>query len=138
MSCTTRALLTAAALACLGVAMPLAQPKVPTPQSAIGFEPCADYKLATYEQIEDYFRKLAAAAPARIKLVDIGKTAEGRTQVLAIISSEDNLRQLEKYKGIGVRIEDDMLITRDGVKWMTAALPRSIADIEAFIAKARR
>jgi Xaa-Pro aminopeptidase len=44
----------------------------------------------------------------------------------------------EKYKGIGVRIEDDMLITPEGVKWMTAALPRSIADIEAFIAKARR
>jgi Xaa-Pro aminopeptidase len=44
----------------------------------------------------------------------------------------------EKYKGIGVRIEDDMVITQDGVKWMTAALPRSIADIEAFIAKARR
>ena len=44
----------------------------------------------------------------------------------------------EKYKGIGVRIEDDMLITPEGVKWMTGALPRSIADIEAFIAKARR
>ena len=44
----------------------------------------------------------------------------------------------EKYKGIGVRIEDDMVITPEGVKWMTAALPRSIADIEAFIAKARR
>jgi Xaa-Pro aminopeptidase len=43
----------------------------------------------------------------------------------------------EKYKGIGVRIEDDMLITTDGVKWMTGALPRSIVDIEAFIAKAR-
>lgn len=44
----------------------------------------------------------------------------------------------ERYKGIGVRIEDDMLITPEGVKWMTAALPRSIADIETFIAKARR
>jgi Xaa-Pro aminopeptidase len=44
----------------------------------------------------------------------------------------------EKYKGIGVRIEDDMVITDTGVRWMTAALPRSIADIEAFIAKARR
>jgi Xaa-Pro aminopeptidase len=43
----------------------------------------------------------------------------------------------EKYKGIGVRIEDDMLITPEGVKWMTAALPRSIVDIEVFIAKAR-
>ena len=44
----------------------------------------------------------------------------------------------EKYKGIGVRIEDDMVITDTGVRWMTAALPRSIADVEAFIAKARR
>jgi Xaa-Pro aminopeptidase len=43
----------------------------------------------------------------------------------------------EKYKGIGVRIEDDMLVTADGCKWMTAALPRSIADIETFLAKAR-
>jgi Xaa-Pro aminopeptidase len=44
----------------------------------------------------------------------------------------------EKYKGIGVRIEDDMLITPGGVKWMTEALPRGIADIEAFIARARK
>jgi Xaa-Pro aminopeptidase len=44
----------------------------------------------------------------------------------------------EKYKGIGVRIEDDMVITPDGVRWMTEALPRKMSDIEAFIAKARR
>lgn len=44
----------------------------------------------------------------------------------------------EKYKSIGVRIEDDMLVTELGVKWMTEALPRSIPAIEAFIAKARR
>ena len=43
----------------------------------------------------------------------------------------------ERYKGIGVRIEDDMVITPEGAKWMTAALPRSIADIETFIARAR-
>ena len=43
----------------------------------------------------------------------------------------------EKYKGIGVRIEDDMLITPDGVKWMTEALPRKLSDIEAFRARAR-
>ena len=44
----------------------------------------------------------------------------------------------EKYKGIGVRIEDDMLVTETGVKWMTAALARSIPDVESFIARARR
>jgi Xaa-Pro aminopeptidase len=44
----------------------------------------------------------------------------------------------EKYKGIGVRIEDDMLVTETGVKWLSAALARSIPDIEAFMARARR
>ena len=44
----------------------------------------------------------------------------------------------EKYKGIGVRIEDDMLITDTGVKWMSEALPRKMSEIEDFIAKARK
>ena len=42
----------------------------------------------------------------------------------------------EKYKNIGVRIEDDMLVTKTGVEWMSGKLPRSIADIEAFMAVA--
>jgi len=43
----------------------------------------------------------------------------------------------EKYKGVGVRIEDDLLITADGVRWMSEALPRKISEIEDFIAKSR-
>ncbi len=44
----------------------------------------------------------------------------------------------EKYRGIGVRIEDDMLVTATGVEWMTKELPRKIDDIEAFMAKASK
>lgn len=44
----------------------------------------------------------------------------------------------EKYKNIGVRIEDDMLITNTGVQWMTAKLPRKLEDIEAFMAVASK
>ncbi len=44
----------------------------------------------------------------------------------------------EKYKNIGVRIEDDMLITKTGVEWMTKRLPRKIREIEAFMAAPRR
>jgi Xaa-Pro aminopeptidase len=44
----------------------------------------------------------------------------------------------EKYKNIGVRIEDDMHVTATGVEWMTKDLPRTIADIEAFMAKGSR
>ena len=44
----------------------------------------------------------------------------------------------EKYRGIGVRIEDDVVITPEGHRNMTAALPRTLADVESFIARARR
>lgn len=43
----------------------------------------------------------------------------------------------EKYRGIGVRIEDDMVITPTGVRWMSEALPRKMSDIESFIVRAR-
>jgi len=94
----------AAAFVLLAAVSALAQATAPTPESVIGWPPCADYRLATYEQIEDYFRKLAIAVPSRMQLVEMGKTTEGRTQVLAVVSSEQNLRQLGKYKDIARKL----------------------------------
>ena len=42
----------------------------------------------------------------------------------------------EKYKNIGVRIEDDILVTPNGAEWLTKNLPRKISDIEEFMANA--
>ncbi len=78
---------------------PAAAP-IPAPESVFGFEPGADYHLADYEQITAYFQKLAAAAPQRVKLETIGKSGYGREMFVAIISSEDNMRQLDHYKQI--------------------------------------
>ena len=39
---------------------------------------------------------------------------------------------VERYDGTGVRIEDDYLITPDGLEWITR-VPRDIADVEALI-----
>ena len=44
----------------------------------------------------------------------------------------------EKYKGVGVRIEDDVVVTPDGYRNMSIALPRTIPDIEAFMARAQK
>jgi Xaa-Pro aminopeptidase len=44
----------------------------------------------------------------------------------------------EKYRGLGVRIEDDVVVTPDGYRNLSVALPRTIPDIEAFMARAQK
>ncbi len=65
-------------------------------------------------------------------LDNLPKTADNQKFIAAVRPA------FEKYKGIGVRIEDDLLVTASGAKWLTEALPRKIVDIEAFIARARQ
>lgn len=51
------------------------------------------------------------------------------------ISQDSNVP--EKYKGIGVRIEDDVVITATGVDILTADVPKDIDEIEALMAESR-
>ncbi|MDF6019928.1 aminopeptidase P family protein [Streptomyces sp. JH34] len=47
----------------------------------------------------------------------------------------DDLTVPEEYRGIGVRIEDDILVTEDGNRNLSAALPRRSDDVEAWMAR---
>ncbi|RLJ73554.1 M14 family zinc carboxypeptidase [Pedobacter alluvionis] len=77
--------------------------EVPTPKSHFGFDIGDDYQLANYTQTEAYFKKLAVSSN-RIKLVDIGKTEEGRSQYMLIVSSPENLKKLDRYKEISQQL----------------------------------
>ncbi|MCX5398197.1 aminopeptidase P family protein [Streptomyces sp. NBC_00102] len=46
----------------------------------------------------------------------------------------DDLTVPEEYRGIGVRIEDDILVTEDGNRNLSDKLPRESAEIEAWMA----
>ncbi|MGZ3449921.1 MAG: aminopeptidase P N-terminal domain-containing protein [Polyangiales bacterium] len=41
----------------------------------------------------------------------------------------------EKFRGIGVRIEDDILVTESGHENLTAAIPKTVADVERACAR---
>ena len=43
-------------------------------------------------------------------------------------------KALDRYNSIGVRIEDEVLITNDGARLLTGAAPRMSADVERFMA----
>ncbi len=49
----------------------------------------------------------------------------------------DDLTVPAKFRGIGVRIEDDVLVTAKGVENLTKALPRKASDVEAWMKKVR-
>lgn len=76
---------------------------VPTPKEHFGFTPGDDYKLANYTEVVSYFQKLAAASD-RIKLVEFGKSSEGRPTYVAFISSAENLKKLDHYREINRKL----------------------------------
>ena len=80
-----------------------ASSRVTSPKEQFGFAIGDDYQLATYEQLTAYWRRLDEQSD-RMTLVDIGKTAEGRPQWMAIITSPENHRKLERLKTIARRL----------------------------------
>src|SRR6476661_413552 len=84
-------------------AAPTAQTRVPAPESVFGFSPGADYKLATYDQSIEYFKKLAASS-RYIRLAEAGKTTQGRTMYFALISTPENLARIDRYREIWLRL----------------------------------
>ncbi|HEY2907359.1 MAG TPA: M14 metallopeptidase family protein [Vicinamibacterales bacterium] len=92
----------------------VAERGVPTPASVFGFEPGADYKLATYDQSVDYFRKLAASTKY-MQIVEAGKTSEGRPMIFALVSTPENLSKIDRYREIARRL----------------AHPRGLSEVEA-------
>ncbi len=75
----------------------------PSPREHFGFDPGDDYRLAGYEQIIAYFRKLAATSD-RIRLVEFGSSSEGRPMYAAFLSDAANLRQLDRWRDINRRL----------------------------------
>src|SRR5689334_13477153 len=85
---------------------------ITTPKEALGHELGEDYFLASYSQLESYWKTLASQSD-RAKLVEIGKTAEGRPQYMMIVSSPENMRQLDKYRDISRRLAKAEGLTPD-------------------------
>ena len=76
---------------------------VTTPKEFLGANIGDDYFLANFAQLTEYWKKLEQESD-RIKLVEFGKSAEGRTMILAIITSPENHKNLDHFKNIARRL----------------------------------
>jgi hypothetical protein len=84
---------------------------IPSPKQVLGDHIGVPNKLHSQEQIVDYFRRLAAAAPDRVKILDLGKTNEGRSNIVAMISSAENMAKLDTYKANLAQLADPRKIS---------------------------
>ena len=79
--------------------------QIQTPSQFLSFEVGADRNLADYKQIRAYFKALDAASD-RVEIETLGKTTLGDEMIMAVISSEENLRNKDKYKEIAHKLAD--------------------------------
>lgn len=75
-------------------------------------------------------------AQARREMYQDGILEEGMVFTIepGLYFHANDLRVPENYRGIGVRIEDDVVVTKDGVENLSAALPREPKALESWMA----
>ncbi len=77
--------------------------QVTPPEEFLGFEVGADFHLITYEQAAGYIELLESQTP-RLRVFDAGPTSFGRRQKYAVISSAENLANLDHHKEVSRRL----------------------------------
>jgi hypothetical protein len=77
--------------------------QIPTPESVLGHTVGEDFYLATFEESLDYFQKLDAASD-RLELRQVGESSFGRPVYIALISSPENLANLDRHREIAQRL----------------------------------
>ena len=85
-----------------------------SPEAFLGHQVGADRHLIDYHQIRDYFDLLAAESE-RVSIVNIGESTLGEPIIMAVITSGDNMANLDRYREIARRLSD----------------PRGLSDEEA-------
>ncbi len=99
LSCLMAILLVAA------LSMAVTAQSIPTPESFLGFRVGTDHKLAHWDQILEYMQMVDRASD-RVQVEILGKTTLDRDFPVVIISSAENMRDLDRIKRINQRLYD--------------------------------
>jgi len=86
-----------------------------SPEEFLGHKVGADRKLADYNQILAYFKKLDQESE-KIKVLTIGKTTLDKPMIMAVITSEDNMAKLDTYREITKKLRDVRGLTTEEAK----------------------
>jgi len=90
-----------------------------SPEQYLGFRSGTDRKLADYAQIVGYLQMLASESP-RVKVIQIGETVLKKRDMMAIITTAENMKNLDRYKQISHQLRDARGLTPEGAAKLAA------------------
>jgi hypothetical protein len=91
---------------------PIFGQSIPTPEKFFGHQMGAEKKLARWDKIVEYMHLIGKASD-RIVVQEVGKSTNGHPFLLVVISSPDNLRNIQRYKDINKKLFDPRTIGSD-------------------------
>ena len=103
----------------LSIATIQAQTRITTPKEQFGFDIGDDYAVVNYTQYVDYLKKLSRESD-RLKVEEIGKSSDGRSMYLAMITSAENQKNLARYKEISRRLASAEGLDEDQARALAA------------------
>jgi hypothetical protein len=92
---------------------------IPSPKDVLGHHIGAPATLTYYADILKYYRALAAATP-RVKVETIGKSDEDRELVVVWVSSDENMRTLQRNRDNLAKIADPRGLSSEQIKQLIA------------------
>ena len=92
---------------------------VPEPKDVLGYNIGAPKRLTYYADVLSYYRKLAASSP-RVKVIEIGKTEEGRESIIVFVGSEDSIAHLDENRKRLAQLADPRGLTDGQAKAIIA------------------
>ena len=91
-----------------------AQETITTPEDFFGFQMGTDGKLARWDRIVEYFYQLEQESD-RLKVVNMGPSSEGHPFLLLLITSPENLADLDRLQMINKKITDPRGVSREEI-----------------------
>ncbi|GAA4204091.1 M14 family metallopeptidase [Pedobacter jeongneungensis] len=98
------------------------QAQLKSPDDFLGYSLGSHF--TPHHKVAEYFRQIAAAAPKNVKLIEYGKTNEGRPLMVAIVSAAENIDQLEQIRNNNLALTTGIntsvnLTKQPGLLWLS-------------------
>lgn len=85
---------------------------IKSPEEFLGYKVGSDYKIARWDKIVEYFKYLDQNSD-NMEVLELGASTLGNPFIMAVVSSRENLENIEHYKGIVKKLADPRITTEE-------------------------